>query len=101
MRPGCGWAHYPPNGGRDYDWANTPHVETDIEDWKPDGTGAKQPMNFDRWDGNSLKCFVYWMQNIPGAHNGLTHRGKTLANRWVFLGDFDVAMKRGMKLDRS
>ena len=37
----------------------------------------------------------------PGAHNGLTHRGKTLANWWVFLGDLDVAMRRGVNLDRS
>ena len=42
VRPGCGWAHYPPNAERDYDWANPRYVETDIEDWKPDGTGKRQ-----------------------------------------------------------
>ena len=42
VHPGCGWAHYPPNGEQDYDWANKRFVETDIEDWKPDGTGKKQ-----------------------------------------------------------
>ena len=34
INPGCGWAHYPPNGERDYDWANPRYVMTDIEDWQ-------------------------------------------------------------------
>jgi len=88
VRPGCGWAHYPPNGERDYDWANPRYVLTDIEDWRPDGTGQKQRMNCERWKGDSLTWFVYWMQNLPGAGNGLTHEGKALNNWWVFLGDF-------------
>jgi hypothetical protein len=33
----CGWSHYPPNGERDYDWANRNYILTDIEDWRPDG----------------------------------------------------------------
>jgi hypothetical protein len=99
VRPGCGWAHYPPNAEKDYDWANKRFVSTDIEDWKPDGTGKRQRINCDRWDGNSLKWFVYWMQNIPGANNRLTYKGKKLANWWVFIGDFDQAMQRGTKLD--
>jgi hypothetical protein len=99
VHPGCGWAHYPPNAEKDYDWANTRYVITDIEDWKPDGTGKKQRMNSDRWEGDSLKWFVYWMQNIPGANHRLTYKGKKLANWWVFIGDFDHAMKRGLKLD--
>ena len=98
VHPGCGWAHYPPNGERDYDWANKRYVETDIEDWKPDGTGKRQRINCDRWDGNSLRWFLYWMQNIPGTDHGLTYNGKPLTNWWVFLGDFDGAMRRGMTL---
>ena len=98
VRPGCGWSHYPPNAVGDYDWANKRYVETDIEDWKPDGTGKKQRLNCDRWEGNSLKWFVYWMQNIPGAKNGMTYEGKPLTNWWVFIGDFDYAMKNKMSL---
>lgn len=96
VRPGCGWAHYPPNAERDYDWGNKRFVETDIEDWRPDRTGKKQRMNCDRWDGNSLKWFVYWMQNIPGAESGLTYNRRPLNNWWIFMGDFDGAMKRKM-----
>ena len=98
IRPGCGWAHYPPNGARDYDWATKRYVETDIEDWKPDGSGKKQRMNCDRWKGNSLTWFVYWMQSLPGAGSGLTYQGKPLNNWWVFIGDFDGAMQRKMTL---
>ncbi len=90
----CGWSHFPPNGERDYDWKNTKHVMTDIEDWKPDGSGQKQRMNCDRWNGDSLQWFTYWMQNIPGAGNGLDFEGKPLTNWWRFIGDFDNAMRQ-------
>jgi hypothetical protein len=101
VRPGCGWSHYPPNAERDYDWGNKRFVESDIEDWKPDGTGKKQPINCDKWGGHSLKWFVYWMQNIPGADNGLTYNGKPLENWWRFIADFDGAMKAKAKLWRE
>jgi hypothetical protein len=39
VHPGCGWAHFPPNTEKDYDWAIKRYVMTDIEDWKPDGGG--------------------------------------------------------------
>ncbi|MBN1217412.1 MAG: hypothetical protein JXM69_00670 [Anaerolineae bacterium] len=98
VRPGCGWAHYPPNGERDYDWANPRSVLTDIEDWRPDGSGKKKPINCDRWKGDSLTWFVYWMQNLPGANNGLTYQGRRLRNWWTFIGDFDTAMQNRWKL---
>ncbi len=101
VHPGCGSAHYPPNAVQDYDWGNKRYVETDIEDWKPDGTGKKQRMNCDRWDGNSLKWFIYWMQNLPGAGNDLTYRGKRLTNWWIFIGDLDNAVKNKAKLTRG
>jgi len=101
VHPGCGWAHYPPNGERDYDWANPRTVMSDIEDWRPDGTGKKQPINCEKWGGNSLKWFIYWMQNIPGASNGLTYEDKPLANWWIFIGDYDNAMRNKQTLVRE
>jgi hypothetical protein len=93
----CGWSHYPPNGVRDYDWANRDFILTDIEDWRPDG-GQKQRMNCTRWQCDSLTWFTYWMQNLPGAGSGLTYRGRPLTNWWTFLGDFDGAMRRQLGL---
>ncbi len=98
IRPGCGWAHYPPNGEKDYDWANQRFVESDIEDWQPDGSGEKKQMNCQRWNCNSLDWFKMWRQSIPGKDNGLIYQGKSLTNWWVFIGDWDTAMKNGMKL---
>jgi hypothetical protein len=94
----CGWAHYPPNGERDYDWANRNYILTDIEDWRPDGTGQKTRMNCTRWNCDSLTWFIYWMQNIPGASNGLTYQGRPLTNWWTFIGDFDNAMNNRLGL---
>lgn len=94
----CGWAHYPPNAERDYDWANAKRVWTDIEDWTPEGRGRKEQIDCDRWKGDSLTWFIYWMQNLPGANNGLTYRGRPLTNWWAFVGDFDGAMLAGLGL---
>jgi hypothetical protein len=93
----CGWSHYPPNAVRDYDWRNRSYIWSDIEDWRPDG-GQKQPLNCDRWRCDSLAWFVYWMQNLPGANNGITYRGRPLTNWWTFIGDFDAAMAGRLKL---
>ena len=95
-RPGagrCGWAHFPPNGVRDYDWRNPAYIQTDIEDWRPDGGGQQVRINCDRWQGDSLQWFIYWMQNLPGANNGITYRSRPLTNWWQFIGDFDGAMR--------
>jgi hypothetical protein len=100
-RPGegrCGWAHYPPNGERDYDWANSKFVRTDIEDWTPEGIGPRRHLNCTRWKCDSLTWFIYWMQNLHGAYNGLTYRDRSLTNWWTFIGDFDGALARGSGL---
>jgi hypothetical protein len=101
VRPGCGWAHYPPNAEKDYDWANPRYVETDMDDWKPDGSGRKERMNSQRWGGNSLRWFVYWMQHLPGPANGLTFHGKPLNNWWIFIGDYDLAKEQGWTLSEK
>lgn len=94
----CGNCHFPVNGERDYDYANKKYVESDIEDWRPEGFGAKQKMNSAKWGGNDLRWYVYWMQSIPGARNGLTYRGRPLSNWWEFFGDYDQAVRRKTKL---
>jgi hypothetical protein len=94
----CGWGHYPPNAEGDYDWQNKRTVTSDIEDWKPDGSGEKKPVSSDIWEGNSYKWFIYWMQSIPGKDNGLTYNGKALTNWWIIVGDFDYVMKNKMIL---
>lgn len=101
VNPGCGWAHYPPNGEKDYDWANKRFVKSDIENWKPDGTGKRKKLNCERWNCNSLDWFKLWMQSLPGMNNGLQYQDKELVNWWVFIGDWDYAMKNGLSLVRE
>lgn len=93
ITPHCGWAHYPPNGEKDYDWKNKNFVWTDIENWNPEGTGEKIYVNCERWKCNSLDWFIYWMQNLPGRNNGLSYNKKPLTNWWIFVGDYDYAKK--------
>ena len=94
----CGNCHFPVNGAKDYDYANKNFVMSDIEDWKPEGLGATKRINCDRWNGDDLKWYVYWMQSMPGADNGLTFKGRPLGNWWEFTGDYDQAVRRKSKL---
>jgi len=89
----CGWTHYAPNSESDYDWTNPRYVETDIEDWKPDGGGKTQKMNADRWGRDPIKWRIYWMQAIPGLDHGLTYKGKKLRNWWSFVAEWDRARR--------
>ncbi len=98
INPGCGWAHYPPNGEHDYDWANKRFVSTDIENWKPDGSGKRKRINCERWNCNSLDWFRFWMQSIPGYNNGLEYQGKRLSNWWIFVGDWDYTKHNNIGL---
>ena len=91
----CGWTHYAPNSESDYDWANPRYIETDIEDWRPDGIGKTQMMNADRWDRDPIKWRIYWLQAIPGLGHGLTYGGKPLRNWWSFVSDWDTAKAEG------
>lgn len=94
----CGWTHYAPNSEKDYDWTNPRYVETDIEDWKPDGVGKTQRMNADRWDRDGIKWRVYWLQAIPSLDNGLTYKGKSLRNWYSFISNWDQARREQWKL---
>jgi hypothetical protein len=98
VHPGCGWAHYPPNATQDYDWANRVYVETDMDDWRPDGSGQKAKINCERWGCNSLGWFTFWMQHLPGPGNELQFQGKKLNNWWSFVGDWDRAREQKLKL---
>lgn len=90
---GCGWAHYPPNGKSDYDWANKEIVQTDCEDWKPGGGGEVKQVNCERWNCRTVDFFKWWMQNIPGVGNELG-----LRSWWDFIADFDEAVVFGRTL---
>jgi hypothetical protein len=114
MMPGrCGWTHQPPNTTVDYGYSDQTVVEVDCEDWRPDGTGAKVPVNSDYFDSLSYawpdgnidipqraetQFYIWWGQNMPGQDNNVPYNTTTIENWWKFTGDWDAAITNQTKL---
>ena len=111
---GCGTVHYPPNATSDYQYNNDHYILSDIEDWKPDGTGEQTLVNNSNWireyninysfptstyKGETQRStigndpqggwMIYWFQSIPGYNNGIQYNGKDLKNFWDVFYDWD------------
>ena len=113
----CGWTHMPPNTLVSYDVKNTNEVDSDCENWRPDGTGFKKKISMKTWSGINYpwpdnKSFdgviaaqwlIYWMQNIPGYDNRIPHGVNELTNWWEIIGDWDRAFhsKSGLTRNKS
>ena len=120
---GCGTVHYPVNATSDYQYDNRHYVMSDIEDWKPDGTGQQKPINSDSWKkdilintnfptsyykretdrsviGNDPQggWMIYWFKSIPGYQNDLEIEGRTLKNWWDTFYDWDYHYVNDKKL---
>jgi hypothetical protein len=108
----CGWTHMPPNTTKDYDYKNPVPVQSDIEDWKPDGSGKKELISSRAWSSlvypwpgadvptqrTEANWYIYWRQNIPGLNNNTPLKDGHLTNWWRFVGDWDGAIKDQMGL---
>lgn len=96
----CGNCHFPPNGRFDYDYKNKEGTNSVIEDWKPDFKKSKKTfMNCEKWQSSGLNWYVYWMQSIPGLENNIEYSNQeVISNWWVFIGDYDYAIKNNLKL---
>jgi len=68
---GCGSVHFPPNGARDYDWANPASVPTYCDDFAlyPNLPGPPNLANVtcSTWGCSGLSYFQYWFGHFP--HN--------------------------------
>lgn len=93
---GCGWTHCPPNvmpvcSSHNYDWYNEVKVHSDCANWNINRKGEKEIVDCHTWAGKDCKddggtvFKIWWMQNIPNEW-------------WIFISDFDKAMKEGKKL---
>ena len=108
----AGWTHMPPNTTGNYDYYNTALVPSDIEDWRPDNSGAKTTVNANTlstkgylWPGGpnvpqkgESEWYIYWMQNMPGRDNTIPHGQYRMTNWWEFTGDWDGAVRRRLGL---
>lgn len=108
----AGSTHFPPNARQDYDYLNPNLVASDIEDWRPDNTGQKKPVNMDTWGKLTYpwpgepdfhqrvesQWYTYWFQNFPGRGNRIPYGTRWMTNWWAFVGDWDAAIKSGLGL---
>ncbi|MEZ4988152.1 MAG: LamG-like jellyroll fold domain-containing protein [Saprospiraceae bacterium] len=108
----CGWTHMPPNTIVDYDYYNTTTVNSDIEDWTPDGGGQNTIVSKSTWENliyawpgastfgqqTESQWYLYWMQSMPGFENEIPYNGGVLTNWWEFVADWDASINNGLGL---
>lgn len=108
----CGWTHMPPNTTNNYDYLNTAVVNSDIEDWIPDGSGQSTPVSVSTWENlnyswpgdasfgqkTESQWYLYWMQSIPGLNNQIPYGTNTITNWWEFVADWDQSINNGLGL---
>ncbi len=102
----AGWTHMPPNTIDHYDYVDRALVLSDIEDWRPDNTGAKTLVNLNTW-GNlpyawpepdfvpqqvESHWYIYWMQNMPGYQNTIPYGNDFMTNWWFLTAEWDAAL---------
>jgi hypothetical protein len=104
----CGWTHMPPNTTSEYDYQNPTLVSSDIEDWRPDGTGQHKMVNANTWGSipyawpaadapdalaiTEAQFYIYWMQNMPGRNNLISYNGGLMNNWWTFTANWDASI---------
>lgn len=101
-----GTCHYPPNGERDYDWANPRFVTSTADDWLhfPNPTGRSRRFNCEEWSGPYRKTnghpdyhrnyLRWWFTHLPKAP-GKGSDGR-LNNWWQYVFGFG-ALKDGVE----
>ena len=101
----AGTCHYPPNGVKDYDYANERAVLSTADDWLnfPNLTGQKKPVSRENWrephrdrDGNPAyhrNYMKWWFTRLPKAP-GVYEDGRR-NNWWKYLFDFHRYDERG------
>ena len=67
---GCGNIHYPPNGSRDYDYANTATVLSNCDDFTQypnlsNPLDVVTPITCSHWDCDHLGFLEFWFRHIP------------------------------------
>lgn len=110
----CGKTDRPPNSTANFDFNNMTAVESDIEDWFPDESGARKFVNSDTWgqlpypwpetptNRTEGQWYIYWMQAIPGFNNQITRFGtERMTNWWEFAADWDSAIQTKLGLTKA
>ncbi len=103
-----GTCHYPPNGERDYDYANPRQVMSTAEDWLnyPRLTGAQSLVSCETWSGphktprgqpDYHRNYIrWWFRHLPKAP-GVNEDGR-LNNWWEYIYNFNAYDASGKPL---
>ena len=95
-----GNVHFPPNGRKDYDWANPASVKSYHKEWqyypnirKNEDEGAKgEIMDCSAWGCNHLGWFKFWFSHFPNFQ-GINKKDGKLNNWWHYFVDYQEARK--------
>ncbi len=104
-----GTCHYPPNGEKDYDYANPRQVESTADDWLdfPNLTGKKRTFNCVEWAGphklpdgkpHYHRNYIrWWFTHVPKAP-GVSKEDGRLHNWWEYIYNFNSYDEKGQPL---
>lgn len=85
-----GSCHYPPNGTRDYDYANPDSVVSSAESWReyPRESDQSEMVSAETWGGPDfqLNYLKWWYSHLP--HGDGTAPSGMLANWWRYVFDY-------------
>lgn len=99
-----GTCHYPPNGEKDYDYANPRTVQSSARDWLnyPYLTGKTEPVNCETWGGPDyhLHYMRWWFRHLP-RNEGVNPQDGRLNNWWRYVFRFTEYDERGKRIAGS
>lgn len=99
-RAGVGNCHYPPNGEKDYDYANPREVDSTAADWLryPLLTGKTTRVSRETWGGPDYhrNYMRWWFAHLPRAAGG--NEDGRLNNWWRYVYQFTRYDRQGRPL---
>lgn len=96
----CGNIHWAPNTPIDQGYVlwSTAVVNSNCEDWKPNGAGVKTNVTCTNWNAcpvntaKTLDFYEWWFNNMPGLDNTITYNGKQMPPWLGFFADYDATL---------
>jgi hypothetical protein len=94
-----GNVHLPPNGEKDYDWANKTKIMSFADNWKnyPDVKEENaHEMDCSEWGCNHLGYMKWWLSHLP-HFRGINPKDGKLNNWWLYVVHYNEAIKEESK----
>ncbi len=99
---GVGNCHFPPNGTKDYDYANKSWVISSAPDWLnyPNLVGKTQFVNRETWGGPDYQrnYLRWWFSHLPKS-NGIGPDGREI-NWWKYIFEFQDYDSLGKRIKK-